>query len=111
MYHYRIVARPERVESAIPEERLDRYTTYWNSNQQIREYISERAKVTHVVVLFLEYFPYVLSEWFGKNMDKLDKVMTQMKRTLSFLKKEGLRNENLITLPFVVTASAIFWWV
>ena len=43
---------------------------YWNSNENIGDYMIARAKAKHEIVLFLEHFPHVYEPWIGKNLDR-----------------------------------------
>ena len=67
-----------------------RYVDYWNGNQNISQYILERAKADYEIVLCLEYFPYVLEHWLGDNPKQLESLLREMRHTITLLQQHGL---------------------
>ena len=89
LYHYRILPRSgER--PPFDHEKHKRYVKYWNSNEAIGRYMLDRSNATYELVLFLEYIPYALWTWLGKNMGSLDDFMEEMRDTISFLRQKGI---------------------
>ncbi|HNB51155.1 MAG TPA: hypothetical protein PK530_04400 [Anaerolineales bacterium] len=89
MYHYRIVPRMGDY-SAVDPEQHERYVTYWNGNANIGQYMLDRWNAKHELVLFLEHFPHVLNTWMGKHLDQLDSFLAELRKTVTFLRKNGL---------------------
>lgn len=89
MYHYRILPRSGEY-SIINQEDHERYVTYWNSNTNIGQYMLDRRNAKYELVLFLEYFPYVLDTWLGKNTAQLEPFLIELRDTVTFLRKNGI---------------------
>ena len=101
LYHYRL--RPfsgERPAVDMTEHR--KYVAYWNSNPNISQYILERAAAEYEAVLFLEHFPFVLENWLVTNIDKLPKIVADMRDVITFLRQHGvihfdIHTDNIMT--------------
>mgnify|MGYP001338956836 CR=1 FL=1 len=89
MYHSRMIPRTGEY-SIIDQERHERYVTYWNSNQNIGQYMLDRRNAKYELVLFLEYFPFVLDSWLGKNTAQLDLFLSELRDTITFLRNNGI---------------------
>ncbi|GAB4579413.1 MAG: hypothetical protein Fur0022_21510 [Anaerolineales bacterium] len=89
MYHFRIVPRSSEY-SILNQEDHEQYVTYWNSNPNIGQYMLDRRNAKYALVLFLEYFPYVLDSWLGKNTAQLDLFLNELRDTVTFLRKNGI---------------------
>jgi len=48
---------------AVPQERVDAFTTYWDGSQPIRDRLVATGGVRHELVLFLEFIPHMLADW------------------------------------------------
>lgn len=88
LYHYRIMKIDNRKKSR--EKVNEKYVTYWNSNKNIEKYINARKNAEYEIVLFLEYFPHTLSDWFDKNTHKTIAFLQDMKNISAFLHKKGI---------------------
>lgn len=89
MYHYRIVPCSDK-KTEIDMEKHKEYIEYWNNDKNISKYIIDRKNSKYEIVIFLEYFPYTLSSWLGKNSDKLNKVVSEIRKTILFLQKREI---------------------
>jgi hypothetical protein len=89
MYHHRVIPRSGGY-SAIDMDRHERYVTYWNGNENIGKYMLDRRNAKYELFLFLEYFPFVLSKWMGKNITQLEKFIGELRDTITFLRKNGI---------------------
>jgi serine/threonine protein kinase len=101
MYHYRIVpCFDKKIEIEIEKDK--EYIEKWNNNKNIQKYIIARKESKYEIVLFLEYIPYSLSEWLGKNREKVSKVVSEIRNTIIFLQKKEIIHfdihlQNIIT--------------
>ena len=50
----------------------------------------DRTHAKYEVVLFLECIPYSLEDWLGKNMNQLGGIVSEMRGTITFLRKNGI---------------------
>ncbi len=89
MYHYRILPRFGK-KADLDMEWYNKYTKYWNSNENIGKYIVDRTNARYEVALFLEYIPYPFSKWFRKNIDRLDAFVNEIPDTLTFLRRNEI---------------------
>ena len=89
MYHYRIMPRIEE-NPPLDEERYERYVKYWNNDQNIKRFGLERRNAQFEIVLFLEYFPHNVWDWFGTHLDKSDQLLDDMRQATLFLQKNGI---------------------
>ena len=91
MYHYRVLPRTAPT-TPISEERYKRYVAYWNGNQNIGNYALAHDAAPYELVLFLEYFPYTLGDYFRQHVDQTEQVIVQAAQTLTFLRQQQLRH-------------------
>ena len=89
MYHYRIVPFSGQ-RSEVDWERHKRYVEYWGSNENIGKYMLDRANANHELVLFLEHIPHTLHPWLLENPGKLPRMLDDLRRTIDFLRKQGV---------------------
>ena len=94
LYHYRVMPRSVP-ETPLNVEGYEQYVTYWNSNEQIGKYALERRNAPYEIVLFLEYFPHTLGDWYRHNVEKTESIVAQMADVLAFLRKHGVRHLDL----------------
>ncbi len=89
LYHYRLVpfagTHPQ-----IDAERHSGYVRYWNSDENISRYMTDRQSAKYELILFLEHIPHVLNSWLAKNLDRLEIVLREMYRTTGFLREKGI---------------------
>ncbi len=82
MYHYRIIPFSGR--------RADVDIEQWGNNENVQNYVLDRALANHELVLFLEYVPHVLETWLILNPNKLQKTLNDVRTTIDFLRKKGI---------------------
>ncbi len=89
MYHSRLI--PFSGEHAeIDMAYHARYVEYWGSNENIGQYILDRASARYELVLFLEYFPHTVSDWLQADLKRLPSVLAECHAALSFLHDKGI---------------------
>ncbi len=89
MYHYRIVPL-SRERSEMDLEKHRGYIKYWGGDENIDRYIRERNGAPYEIVLFLEHFPHVLYHWLGKNLNRSETLVREMRRVTAFLREQGM---------------------
>jgi hypothetical protein len=103
MYHWRVLPR---VSPSLPDDLADieRVVEYWQGSPQVRRRIEAINDASASVVVFLEYFPQHLNEWFGTHLT--DSACAMVERELaagtSFMNARGLLHfdahfENVLT--------------
>jgi tRNA A-37 threonylcarbamoyl transferase component Bud32 len=86
LYHYRIL--PFSGEHApFDEAENQNYVSYWGGDSNIGRYIKDRSEAKHELVLFLEYFPYVLSNYLPGNAVQTPQILSDLFSTVNFLRK------------------------
>ena len=87
MYHYRIMenTKPLKVQTDI-----NKYIKRWNNDENIKKYTLARDTAEYEIMICLEYFPYVLYDWIGKNTDRTELYIKQMMKTTKFLKEHNV---------------------
>jgi len=89
MYHYRIIPfSGERKD--VDMERHKGYVEYWGGNENIGKYMLDRANANYELVLFLEYIPHTLQPWLLENLNKLNRILDDLRTTVDFLRKQGV---------------------
>ena len=69
MYHWRILKDADnKIISNEEQVDLDKYTVYWENNQEIDNRLKAKALVTHHIYLFLEFIPNHLYDWLKKQL-------------------------------------------
>lgn len=89
MYHYRIIAKTQK-NKPVDLKKHKKYVKFWNSNKNIDRYVLARREAQYEIILFLEYFPYVVREWLPKNIDQFESLNKDLKEITNFLKKKSL---------------------
>lgn len=84
LYHHRILPRQPN-DAPIDADGLNKYLAQWKNDEQIRKYILERRAAKQEVVLFLEYFPHELGDWFQHNVAATESILKQTKEVLRFM--------------------------
>ena len=94
LYHWRIIKNKDYSKnyslSKEDEERIQKRYKYWNSNDNIKKYLLERLNPPYILILCLEYIPYVLGEWLNDDPNKITLYMNQMMKTINFLKYNNI---------------------
>jgi hypothetical protein len=94
MYHHRILTRHAQ---PLPEELrdVDKAVEYWEGSTAVRTRIEALARAKSSVVLFLEYVPRTLHDWFTAELDKGDEaacvfVERALEDGVAFMNSRGL---------------------
>lgn len=89
LYHYRVIPFTG-TRAEVDMERHRGYIEYWGGSENIGNYMLDRANANYELVLFLEYFPFVLQPWLQENPAQVGKVLDSLRETLDFLRKNGI---------------------
>ena len=89
MYHYRIIPYQGN-HLNIDKSLLKGFVEYWGNNYNVGNYMVDRANANYELVLFLEYIPYVLETWLLENPSQIQKILSELKKTIAFLKCKGI---------------------
>lgn len=97
LYHWRILPKACQIPDHEQLIELDKDVRYWNNSAAIRERLVANLSASAEIVLFLEYFPNNLYQWFGQAIAQgdasarkaCDMVETQLHQTISFMKSQG----------------------
>lgn len=89
MYHYRVMpfSGPR---TDVPPERVQGYVDYWNGNESVARYWSDRARANHELVLFLEYIPHALHPWLLEQPAQIQRTLDELRTTITFLREHGI---------------------
>jgi serine/threonine protein kinase len=89
LLHHRVTRRavPSNVTLLTTE---DDYIRGWNSNEAIAAYANARATADQELWLVLEYVPHVVGSWLLENQSRVDDVVEQLVKTISFLGAHGI---------------------
>lgn len=99
MYHWRVLpVPPPEPMNAEQLEALEQSVTYWEGSSAVRARLEAVHNASAEVVMFLEYFPETLYEWFGEQIakegDVAESAMTMVDHNLqeitSFINRQGL---------------------
>lgn len=66
-------------------EKHQGYVSYWGSNENINQYMLDRANANFELILFLEYIPHVLYPWLMDHLDRVPCALNQLRETIDFL--------------------------
>lgn len=66
MYHWRVLASPE----LAPNETLERDSAYLNGFSEVRSRLQAMQSASSCIVIFLEYFPHNVHQWFAQEISK-----------------------------------------
>ena len=89
LYHYRIMPATAKWKQRSPES-LKRHLQFWNQDQNIATYLRLRAQAPYELVLFLEYFPMSLHEYFSSDNSQIKKLLQHADQALQFMNHRGL---------------------
>jgi hypothetical protein len=65
LYHWRVLSSPVRVTAADgTSEEIERAVRFWDGSQAVRRRLRALARASATVLLFLEYVPFTLNQWF-----------------------------------------------
>ena len=90
MYHYRIVKNDAPLKHFDKKDSLSKYIKKWNNDKNIEKYAIAKDNSEYEIVIFLEHFPYVLYEWLKPDYEQVTSYITQMTKTIDFLKKNNI---------------------
>ena len=89
MYHYRIIPYKGN-HLNIDKSLLKGFVEYWGNNDNVGNYMVDRANANYELVLFLEYIPYVIETWLLENPSQIQKILSELTKTIAFLKCKGI---------------------
>jgi hypothetical protein len=89
LYHWRVIARPRRTPSASAPV-LNEYVQNWNSSGAIGRYAKDRQAATHVVLLFLEWFPLPLWTHLADRPEDIEPMVNRLRDTVAFMHERGI---------------------
>ena len=90
MYHYRIIKNIAPLKHFDKKDELEKYVKRWNNNENIKKYAIAKDNAEYEIVIFLEYFPYVLYDHLKSDAEQVTSYITQMRKTIDFLKKNNI---------------------
>lgn len=101
MYHYRIVPNSGSKIYSVPND-ISKYIKNWNGSKKIEQFVLERKSPAYQIIIFLEFFPFVLSRWIKTNSRQIDRVSKRVYHSLNFLKEKKILHfdahwENILT--------------
>ncbi len=102
LYHWRVIPRKgPTVASESDVQQREESIKYWGNSKQIRNRLEEMATAGSDLVIFLEFLPMSLAEWFEKSEadgwnDKsfatLKKFEDQLTKTTQFMRSRGFES-------------------
>ena len=88
LYHHRVLSGhpgPWRGRMGLED-----YVRYWADNDAVERMMRERVSADHELWLFLEYFPWTVSDWFmPANQSQVDSVISQISDAVGVLRRHG----------------------
>lgn len=98
LYHWRILPSSNNQPNEEQLMKLDKDVKYWNNSSAIYDRLKANLDASANIVLFLEYFPQNLYQWFGSQIVQGDSVMenacemieSDLTQTISFMKSQNL---------------------
>ena len=98
LYHYRIIEiKPENIKFTDYK--------YWNSNKNIKEYMSAKSKSKYRIVLFIEYFPKVVNIYLLENKKNIHLFYNQSLNVVNFLNLKKIIHFDTHNQNFVVDSN------
>ena len=97
LYHWRILPSSSQEPNNEQLMQLDKDVKYWNNSSAICGRLEANLHASADIVLFLEYFPYNLYQWFGHQFAQGDSaieaackmIQDQLTQTVSFMNHHG----------------------
>jgi serine/threonine protein kinase len=97
LYHWRILPLPSQEPDEMQLMQLDKDVKYWNNSLAIHDRLKASLYASANIVLFLEYFPQNLYQWFGKQIAHGGSAMeaaarmieAQLTQTIAFMKAQN----------------------
>ncbi len=97
LYHYRIIeSKPTKINFNLSDFK------YWNSNNNIKEYIHAKSKSKYKILLFIEYFPKVANNWMLENKNNIHSFYKQSLNIINFLNLKNIIHFDIHNGNFVV---------
>ena len=97
LYHYRIIeTKPTKLKFDFK---------YWNSNNNIKNYIDAKSKSKYKILLFIEYFPKVVNEWLLENKNNIHSFYKQSLNIINFLNLKNIIHFDTHNRNFVVDSN------
>lgn len=90
MYHYRIIKNEYPLKHFDKKNELKEYIKKWNNDKNIEKYAIAKDNAKYEIVIFLEYFPYVLYDLLKPDVKQVNSYIAQMTKTIDFLKKNNI---------------------
>ena len=96
LFHYRILPSAKHTPTDDELIKIESDVKYWNNSPAIRSRLLARLKATTDIVLFLEYFPSNLYDWYGNQLKHGDFVTSssmigdELVKTITYMKAHGL---------------------
>jgi hypothetical protein len=89
LYHYRIIPFSNEQTDA-DRQWLQGYVEYWNSNENIGNYIRARAGAPYELALFIEHMPYSVEPWLREHPAKIGQALEDLRDAATFLRENGV---------------------
>ena len=89
MYHYRIIPSSGQ-RTTVDREWLENFVKYWGNSSSVENYMVDKAKADHELVIFLEHIPHVLDAWLLKNPSLFQPPLDDLCKTMAFLRTKGI---------------------
>jgi hypothetical protein len=100
LYHYRIIeTKPTKINFNIYDYK------YWNSNNNLKEYINAKSKSKYKILLFIEYFPKVVQNWMLENKNNINSFYKQSLNIINFLNLKNIIHFDTHNRNFVVDSN------
>ena len=90
LYHYRIIKNVTPFDNFANNDELDKYVKKWNDDKNIKNYAVARNASEYDIVLFLEYFPYILHDWLNPDVKQIESYISQMTKTIDYLNNHNI---------------------
>lgn len=98
MYHWRVLSKSIPLQPTSQElHEIEESVQYWEGSPAVRERLEAQQKASAEVLLFMEYIPWTLREWFIQQIACGDttaasaatKIAKELNKTTSFMKYRG----------------------
>jgi len=100
LYHYRIIeTKSTKINFNLSDFK------YWNSNNNIKNYIDAKSKSKYKILLFIEYFPKVLQNWLLENKNNIHSFYKQSLNIINFLNLKNIIHFDTHNGNFVVDSN------
>ncbi len=97
LYHWRVLPGSTQTPTQEQLVKLDKDVKYWNDSQAVRERLEANLHASACIILFLEYFPKNLYQWFGDQITQEESVINaacemiehDLSKTITFMKSHN----------------------